>query len=261
MVQTFGIYLVLWVSMFMYQPQDGNLIPSVTPEKVYKGIIEIISDSKYSNNLYEEAWDMFGAMAWESFADSDGIGSEGWDKVTFNPKSHTYDKNGLLAVGVFQLNVNHFADWILEDMIRKGHADKIISPSVYKTKKGYWKADDPNLDLKEDNYNAAKAWLKDKNNESAVLAWASDPTTWDTQIKIAKEAFKDREKAGKYGGEAWSAYLYGEQDKGWNVLEQQHGFTRIDQIDLHQLAYQDIMPDNTTEEKEMSLMDGLGNMF
>jgi len=257
MAQIFGIYLVVWGSMLMYQPQDGNIVPSVTPEKVYESIISIIEDSKYSNNIYEEAWDMFGAMAWESFADSDGIGSEGWDKVAFNPKSHTYDKNGLLAVGVFQLNVNHFADWIVEDMIRSGHADKFMSPNKFKTKKGYWRADDPNLDLKQDSYNAAKAYLKDKNNEAAILAWASDPNTWDKQVQIAKEAFNDREKAGQYGGNAWSAYLLGEQERGWNVLEEQFGYTRVNQLDLHEFAYQDRVLEDTTEVEQHSILDGM----
>ena len=117
MVQIFGMFSLLWVSMFSpyqgYTIQNGDTIPSVSAEKVYSAIVDIIKGSKYSEDLYEEAWDMMSAMAWESFADMDGLGSSNPDKVIFNPTSHTYNNSGLLAVGLFQLNVNHFADWIL----------------------------------------------------------------------------------------------------------------------------------------------------
>jgi len=136
-----------------------------------------------------------------------------------------------------------------------------MSPSKFKTKKGYWRADYPNLDLKQDDYNAAKAYLKDKNNEAAILAWASDPNTWDRQVQIAKEAFNDREKAGVFGGEAWDTYRFDMQEKGWNVLEEQFGYTRVNQLDLHEFAYKDRVLEDTTEVEQRSILDGMYNRF
>ena len=261
MVQTFGIYLLAWVSMSSYLAEDGNLIPSVSPEKVYEAILEIVSDSKYSNNIYEEAWDMFGTMAWESFADSKGIGSEDWNKVPFNPIAHTTDKDGLVAVGALQLNVNYFADWIMEDMQRRGYADKMTSYNAFNTKKSFWKADDPNLDIKKKNFAQAKAWLQDEANRQAILNWASDPNTWDKQVQIAKQAFEDQERGGIYGANGWQAYANGGMEKGWEVLENEFGFTRVNQLDLHQLANEDSIPGDSTMMKEVSLVEGVYNKF
>lgn len=262
MVQTFGIFLLAWVSMSSYLAEDGNLIPSVSPEKVYEAILEIISDSQYSNNIYEEAWDMFGTMAWESFADEQGLGSESIHKVPFNPIAYSTRPSGTtLAVGALQLNVEHFADWIMEDMQRRGYADKMTSYNAFNTKKSYWKADDPNLDIKKKNFAQAKEWLMNKDNRAAILAWTSDPATWDKQVEIAKQSFTDQERQGRYGAIGWEAYTDGGMEKGWEVLEKEFGFTRVNQLDLHQLANEDSIPNDSTMMKEVSLVEGVYNRF
>lgn len=261
MAQIYGLCLVVWVSM-SYNFHHDNVIPHTEPEIVYEAILEIIKDSAYGGATYEEAWNMFGAMAWESFADADGIGSEGWNKAAFNPKSHTYDDDGLLAVGVFQVNVNHFPDMIMRSMIDTGYTDEFsFSPTIFTVKKNDWKADDPDLERKKQNFEAARLWLKMPENEYAILQWASDPNTFDAQVKIAKEAFNDREKAGVFGGEAWDSYKYGQIDKGHNIIEKEYGFTRLDQPWLHGVATDTFDIDNTTEVKEKSILDGIYNKF
>lgn len=255
MVQIFGMFSLLWVSMFSpyqgYTIQNGDTIPSVSAEKVYSAIVDIIKGSKYSEDLYEEAWDMMSAMAWESFADMDGLGSSNPDKVIFNPTSHTYNNSGLLAVGLFQLNVNHFADWILEDMYNRGYTDLRIPFSSWKTKKGHWKADvNPHIsDRRQQNFDASVSWLKNPDNEAAILHWASNPDTWNTQIKIAQEAFNDREKQKVYGGEAWDAYKTS-LDKGQDQLFKA-GITRDDQAEFHSYYMQPDVEGTVEEEKPL----------
>tara|TARA_R100000995_G_C3484288_1_gene126204 strand:+ start:5454 stop:6197 length:744 start_codon:yes stop_codon:yes gene_type:complete len=245
-----------------YQIFDNNDIPSVEPEKIYQAILNIIEDTQYGGIDYEEAWDMFGAMAWESFADVDGIGNESQNKVAFNPIAHTYDDDGLLAVGVFQVSVNHFPDMIMRSMIDLGYTDEFnFSPTFLSVKKNNWKADDPDLEIKERNFNVARLWLKNPDNEFAILQWAKDPNTFDVQATIAKEAFMDREKQGVYGGEAWDAYKYGEVDKGHNILNRDYGYQKFDQVNLHALATDTLHIDNTNEEEQYSILDGIYNKF
>ena len=265
MAQIFGMFSLLWVSMFSpyqgYTIQNGDTMPSVSAEKVYGALLDIIKDSKYSEDLYEEAWNMMGALAWESFADIDGLGSSNPRKVIFNPTSHTYKDSGLLAVGLFQLNVNHFADWILEDMYNKGYTDLRIPFSTWKTKKGHWKADvNPYIeDRRQQNYDASVSWLKNPDNEAAILHWASNPETWDTQIQIAREAFHDREKQNVYGGTAWDAYEMA-LDKGFNQLNKA-GITRDDQSEFHSYYMQPDVPEPGVEEKStLSKMYKFGHL-
>jgi len=262
MGQIFGLCLVVWVSM-SYNFHEDNLIPSVEPEKVYEAILDIISDTSYGTVPYEEAWNMFGGMAWESFADAEGIGSESWNKTAFNPMAHTFDENGdLLAVGVFQINIQNFPDMVMRSMIDTGYTDEFsFSPTVFSVKKNDWKADDPDLEKKKQLFEAANIWVKMPENKYAILQWAQDPNTFDVQKEIAKEAFMDREKKGLYGGTAWDAYRYGKIDSGHNVLEKQYGFTRFDQPYLHGVATNTYDLDNSTEVEEKSLLDRLYNKF
>ena len=241
-----------------YNFHEDNVIPHIEPEKVYESILDIISNTAYGGVPYEEAWNMFGALAWESFADKDGIGSEGWNKTPFNPKAHTLKDGDLLALGVFQLDVRHFGDQIMRSMMDLGYTDAFsFSPTFLKVKKNDWKANDPDLERKKRNFDAAVMWMQMPENLNAILSWAQDPNTYDLQVKIAQEAFMDREKQGVYGGEAWDSYKYGQIDKGHNVLEQQYGFTKGDQPFLHGVATDTMNLEDGRELKEKSILDGL----
>ena len=71
----------------------------------------------------------------------------------------------------------------------------------------------------------------------------------------------DREKQGVYGGEAWDAYKYGEVDKGHNILNRDYGYQKFDQVNIHALATDTLHIDNTNEEEQYSILDGIYNKF
>ena len=62
MAQIFGMFSLLWVSMFSpyqgYTIQNGDTIPSVSAEKVYSAIVDIIKQNLLAFNLDDGIQDL-----------------------------------------------------------------------------------------------------------------------------------------------------------------------------------------------------------
>ena len=254
--------LIYGISFLLLGNGMSEETPHIEPTQVYEAIVDIVGDSKYQDNITEKIWQLYGSMAWESFADYKGIGGENdITKVPFNPIAHTTTNDLLLAVGTLQLNTHHFADWIVESMMQLGYETPypdIMICHMFKVKKGHWQDDvsDREKEQRQKSYDDAESWLRNPDNRALVLEWAADPRSWDTQVIIAKEAFNDREKQGVFGGEAWDSYKYGQYKKGWNMSDKYFGYGKESQPDIHtDLGLLSISPPE--ENKEQSLLGAL----